>query len=237
LYAALDDAAALGEELDADTSLQAGIDMVVGDLDARDRLGLDYALNVEIEHDFAADAAELSLWWWDEGSGSLGGPDLVFPRAGYGKVARHVAKGLDVRTSHVVSRVEHGDGVTVVTNQGPVSAAHAVVTFPLGVLQAGTVTFAPELPTEKHTAISRLGMGLLDKVYLRFPGVFWDDDVEFIGRIGPKGEWAEWFNVAYYTDDPVLLAFNSGSFARALEQESDEQIVAAALDVLGRLYG
>lgn len=234
----LRDAAALGETLDADTSLQRGIDGVVADLelDAADRVGLEYALNVEIEHDYAADAAELSLWWWDEGE-SLAGDDLVFPRSGYGRVARYLAADLDVLLSHVVERIEYGDGVTVVTDQGSLVAEHVVVTLPLGVLQAGRVGFVPELPESKRAAIGRLGMGLLDKVYLRFPDVFWDDDVEFIGRVGPKGEWADWLNIAFYTDEPVLMAFNAGSFARALEPQSDEEIVAAALEVLGRIYG
>ncbi|MGQ0805350.1 MAG: FAD-dependent oxidoreductase [Actinomycetota bacterium] len=234
----LRDAAALGEALDADTSLQRGIDGVVADLelDTADRVGLEYALNVEIEHDYAADAAELSLWWWDEGE-SLAGDDLVFPRNGYGRVARYLAADLDVLLSHVVERIEYGDGVTVVTDQGPVPAEHVVVTLPLGVLQAGRVGFVPELPQPKRIAIGRLGMGLLDKVYLRFAEVFWDDDVEFIGRVGPKGEWADWLNIAFYTDEPVLMAFNAGSFARSVEQLSDDQVVAAALAVLRRIYG
>ena len=44
--------------------------------------------------------------------------------------------------------------------------AAAVVTVPLGVLKAGSITFAPALPDEKQDAIDRMGMGLLSKVCL-----------------------------------------------------------------------
>ena len=39
-----------------------------------------------------------------------------------------------------------------------------VVTAPLGVLKAGTISFNPPLPVRKQEAIQRLGFGLLNKV-------------------------------------------------------------------------
>jgi len=45
-----------------------------------------------------------------------------------------------------------------------VSADTVVCTLPLGVLQSGDVEFEPELEPWKHTAMHRLGMGLLNKV-------------------------------------------------------------------------
>ena len=54
-------------------------------------------------------------------------------------------------------------------------AAQAVVTLPLGVLQAGSVSFSPPLPSAVADPIGRLGMGTYDKVFLRFAEKFWDD--------------------------------------------------------------
>lgn len=114
-----------------------------------------------------------------------------------------------------------------------------MVTLPLGVLQAGTVAFDPPLPTDKATAIERLGMGLLDKVYLRFPEVFWDAEADAIGWASPDadGRWAEWLNVAKFTGEPVLLGFNAAGSAEQLEVMGDEDVVADAMAVLRTIYG
>ena len=119
-----------------------------------------------------------------------------------------------------------------------IEAGRALVTVPLGVLRSRALAFDPPLPREKQDAIDQLRMGLLNKVYLRFPEVFWDADADAIGYASAKqGEWVSWINMARYTGEPVLVAFNSGSVARRFEQRSDEDLVAEALDVLERIYG
>ncbi len=57
-------------------------------------------------------------------------------------------------------------------------AARALVTLPLGVLQAREVRFAPELPREKATALDQLAMGKVVRVTLCFRESFW----EHVGR-------------------------------------------------------
>jgi monoamine oxidase len=55
-----------------------------------------------------------------------------------------------------------------------IEADAVVVTVPVGVLQQpDSISFEPELPTWKTQAISAIGMGLLNKVILRFPRPFW----------------------------------------------------------------
>ena len=61
------------------------------------------------------------------------------------------------------------DGVSVETSSGSFSGKKAVVTFPLGVLKQAAVKFDPPLPESKQSAIDRLDMGVLNKVYLKFP--------------------------------------------------------------------
>ncbi|MFP4009812.1 MAG: FAD-dependent oxidoreductase [Spirulinaceae cyanobacterium] len=48
--------------------------------------------------------------------------------------------------------------VRVITQKTEFSADHVVVTLPLGVLQAKSVRFSPELPHSKQDAIAKLGM-------------------------------------------------------------------------------
>ena len=66
--------------------------------------------------------------------------------------------------------------VKLTLHSGETEAFDAViVTVPLGVLKAGALAFEPRLPEAKQVAIQRMGMGILDKLYLRFDKVFWDD--------------------------------------------------------------
>ncbi|MCL4296015.1 MAG: FAD-dependent oxidoreductase [Anaerolineae bacterium] len=235
----LDKAAEWGEQLDRDISLQSGLDHVLKgqDLSRRERLQLDYALNTTIEHEFAADAAELSLWYWNEGK-DLGGGDVIFP-GGYDQILQGIAQGLDIRLDHVVQKVEYGrSGVKITTDRDTFEAERAAITLPLGVLKKGTVLFIPALPGWKRSAIRQLKMGLLNKAYLRFPEVFWDEAHELLGYIAErKGEWAEWLNIYRYTGQPILLGFNAGQYGRQIEKLSDRELVGATMKTLRTIYG
>jgi len=85
-----------------------------------------------------------------------------------------LAQGLDIRFSQVVRGVAwSSSGVRVTTSSGVFDADRVVVTLPLGVLKRGDIEFSPGLPKGKRTAIARLGMGVLDKSYFKFPTAFW----------------------------------------------------------------
>lgn len=223
-----------------DISLKRAVDGALAGrhLGATARRELAYALNSVVEHEYGADAARLSLLHYDAGFGAFPGGDVLFP-AGYGQLAAGLARGLDVRLGHVVRRVVYGgDGVRILTSQGELRAERAVVTLPLGVLKAGAVRFEPALPAAKLAAVGALGSGVLNKLYLRFPRVFWERGYELLGYMaGRKGEWAEWLDLAHYLDEPVLLAFNAGSYGRALEALDDRAALAGALGTLRTIYG
>lgn len=231
--------AALGEELDDDISIQAAFDQLLAgeSLSRQEQQKLNFAINTIIEHEYAADIGDLSLWYTDEGQ-AFGGEDVLFP-GGYGQIAQGLAAGLDVRLNHTVQQISYGrDGVTITTNQAVFKSDQAVVTLPLGVLKSGSVQFSPPLPQRKMTAVRNMGMGLLNKVYLRFPAVFWDKAPDLLGYMGDnKGEWAEWLNINKVTGQPVLLCFNAGNYGRQLESFTDEKIVAEAMTVLRTMYG
>lgn len=201
-----------------------------------DDLPADYLEVVEIENEYAADVDQLAPGFDDEDQGLAGG-DVVFP-GGYTQVVDRVAAGLDIRTGEVVTRVATGSGsITVSSASGDTVADAVVVTLPLGVLQAGSVEFVPPLPSAKLAAIERLGMGHLSKLYLRFPEVAWDPDVEFIGHLGPeRGLFPFWVNMVPVTGEPILMAFHGGSRADELARWDDERLVAASLEVLERMY-
>lgn len=222
-----------------DISLQHAVEQLLAqrNISTRVQRELNYSINSAIEHEYGTDISNLSFYYWDE-SEEFAGSDLMFPN-GFDQMMNRLAKGLDIRLEHIVQHIAYSNyDVTVTTNRGTLTAERVIVTVPLGILQRGAITFAPALPRSKQAAIQRLGMGLLNKVYLRFPHVFWEREADMLGYIAEnKGEWSEWLNMDKYIGQPILLAFNAGSYARQLERSSDEEVVAAAMPVLQRIYG
>lgn len=222
-----------------DISIAEAVDEVLEGqgLTQKQRRRLRFAMNASIEQEYAADVADLSLYHWDSGLW-FDGPNVLFPE-GYDCITTLLASQLDIRTGHEVLQIHEDDvGMKVITNQGIFESDYAVVTLPLGVLKAGAVHFDPPLPTTKQGAIDRLGMGVLDKVVLRFPYAFWSDaDVLYLGYIAQKtGEWST--NLSFYEIDgrPTLICFHAASYAREIEDMSDEGILAAAMKVLRTMF-
>lgn len=168
----------------------------------------------------------------------VAGDEVVFP-GGYGQYSAHLAEGLDVRLSSVVRAVSQSDvgAVVELTDGSTTTAAHVVVTVPLGVLQAGDVAFDPPLAAPVAGALGRLGMGVYDKVFLRFPERFWGDDW-VVRQQGPAGvDWHSWYDMSRVTGEPVIAALVGGSGARRLETLPDAAIVEEGLAALRRMHG
>ncbi len=192
----------------------------------------------EYEQEYAGSTTELSSQYFDDDK-ELEGDDVLFP-AGYGAITDHLAKGLTIRTGVVVNRIDWDDkGVTVTAGPRAFAGDQVVVTLPLGVLQSGAVEFGQKLPTDTTTAIAKLGMGLLDKCFLRFPAQFWPDTdwLTYIPSADRAGQWAQWVNYAKTADQPILLGFNAADFGRTVETWSDDGIVESAMATLRTIYG
>jgi monoamine oxidase len=189
-----------------------------------------------IEHEFGADIGDLSPAAGDEGDEFEGG-DVIFPN-GYMEVLDVLIDGFDVSLGSIVESVDTSNETAIVnTGEESFTADAVLITVPLGVLKSGSIGFTPPLGQDREGAIDRLGMGLLDKVYLQFDEIFWEPEVDLIGYIGPKrGHFAEWLNIAKYTGEPILLGFNASSAAEELETMTNEQVVAEAMTALRDMY-
>jgi monoamine oxidase len=129
--------------------------------------------------------------------------------------------------------------VQVTLTDGEVlQADHGVVTVPLGVLKSGDIAFDPPLAPARRAAVQTLGMGLLNKCWLRFDRIAWPNDVDWIEWLGPKdGIWSQWVSLAQATGAPVLLAFHAGDQARQMETLSDAEMIAEAHAALKTMFG
>jgi polyamine oxidase len=145
---------------------------------------LRWAVQSEIVGDYGEEPEHISLRHWQDDEEYAGG-DWRLPR-GYGELVDRLADGFDIRLDCVVRRIEYGrSNVVVETRAGEVFAARrAIVTLPLGVLQAGSVAFDPPLPDRKLEAIRGLRAGVLNRVALVFEKEFWPRGTEVVSQFG-----------------------------------------------------
>lgn len=247
LTAAYDQAEAIIEEaretaegLDEDIPLADAIEDS-GDWDEADaatRRLIRHVVNGSVEAEYGGSWREVSAWYFDEAKEFDGG-DVLFP-GGYDQIVQHLATGLEIRTGQVVTGIApEGAGVAVTLKDGSVlTADHAIITVPLGVLKARDIAFGADLAPEREEAITMLDMGLLNKCWLRFDRVAWPTDVDWIEWVGPEdGYWSQWVSLTRATGAPVLLAFHAGEQARELEGLTDALTVDAAHRALQAMFG
>ena len=222
-----------------DQSIQAAIERAFPwkKLSTEDKQLIAFVLNGTFEHEYGGSTKQLSTHWYDS-SEAFSGEDALFAQ-GYQVIVEHLADSLKIETGQIVEAIDSsGSEVVVTTNLATHKADKVVITLPLGVLKAGKIKFTPELPDPKIRAIRSLGMGVLNKCYLRFESAFWSDDVDWIEQVAPNwGEWSEWVSFMPSMSLPILLGFNAADQGKELEALSDEQIVTSAMQTLKRLFG
>ncbi|CAH8639924.1 unnamed protein product [Heterobilharzia americana] len=125
-------------------------------------------------------------------------------------------------------------------------AKHCIITVPIGVLKGlcptSTITFHPELPTEKRMSIERLGMpskgsATHEKVLLRFKcpeHVFWDTQAAHLKCPDPR---LHILNLHRYGKPGVLCAHLWGGSGLNPAGRTDKEIVDILLDLLDGMYG
>ena len=81
-------------------------------------------------------------------------------------------------------------------------------------------------------------MNNFEKVFLRFPTRFWDENVYAIRQQGGAGKWwHSWYDLTDLHGVPRLLTFAAGPSALETRTWSDDEIAASVLDALRGLYG
>lgn len=208
---------------------------------------LNYKFNSTIEHEYSGAVEDMSLLNWDEDltPQQLGEADAL-PEGGWWPILAPAARGLEVRLQHQVASVAYGGHLVKVACTFPrngvageavFTAPQVIITLPVGVLKANVVEFVPPLPAEKLAALQNIGMGVLNKLVLKFPRKFWPD-TDWLGYVSErKGFWAEWLDLSRHTGQPILIAFNAAEYGREVEQLTDAEQVAQALQILRVMFG
>ena len=205
----------------------------------------------------AADATRAStLAILDEWAGASAADAPTFrPQHGYGGLISAIAADFDPRRVHlhlntVVNEVnwKRGHIELRATHFGKplkFSAARAIVTLPLGVLQqppqaSNAVRFDPPL-RDKQRALQGIASGPVIKILLTFREAFWEDVLEGKFR---DAAFLHAYDMAFPTfwsalpvRAPVLAAWCAGPNAARLAGRSHGEIVEHALASLTMMFG
>ncbi|KAL5231504.1 hypothetical protein ABZP36_030280 [Zizania latifolia] len=206
-----------------------------------------------LEYGCAAMLKSVSLPYWnqDDVYGGFGGAHCMI-KGGYDTVLDSLAKGLNIQLNHVVTEVLYGSEeisasgnsrqfVKVSTSNGNEFVGDAVlISVPLGCLKAQTIKFSPALPDWKLSSIDRLGFGILNKIVLEFPEVFWDDNVDYFGATAEetdlRGQCFMFWNLKKTVGAPVLIALLVGKAAIDGQNICSADHVSNAMVVLRKLF-
>ncbi|OBK92741.1 monoamine oxidase [Mycobacterium asiaticum] len=223
---------AVGGSLGAAVAAQADRE----ELSDRERAELAYYVTTEIEDEYAADADQLSVSTFDQGS-YTGGPQSVVT-SGYDAFPHSLADGLQIIFNAVVNSVaQQGDSITVRAGDRIFHGPAAIITVPLGVLKSGAITFDPPLPEAHAHAVTALGFGVLSKSYFRFRQRNWDQENAFYQYLGAAdNRWAQWFTLPAAAG-PIVLAFNPGRTGRYVESAPPAELLAGAAPIAQQLFG
>lgn len=223
--------------LDQDISMQAAVErLLTKPLAPAYQAQLNFYLNSTYEQEYSGATRELSAQTVDDNE-EFKGADVLFPQ-GYAQIPHYLAQGLDIRLGQIVAKIaQRPTGATVTTQDQTYQADYVVITLPLGVLKHQKIQFNPPLPAAKQAAIQRLGMGLLNKTYLKFNKVFWPKELDWLEYLSPDaGRWVEWVSFAKI-GAPVLLGFHAADRARELENWTDQAVIADAMQALKAMFG
>ena len=196
-----------------------------------------FCLSGDIEQEYSGSTKQLSAHWYDSAK-EFGGDDALFAQ-GFKVITDFLAQGLRIELSQIVKEVHWGGPeLKLITQKSQFVADKIVVTLPLGVLQSDTVRFLPALPPVRRQAIAKLGMGVLNKCYLRFERVFWPDNVDWLEYVSLQhGEWTQWVSFQRVAQLPILLGFNAADRGREIEAWSDDRVVESAMQTLKTIFG
>lgn len=194
---------------------------------------LAFTLDSSVAPRTAASADRLSAW---NGAAASAGDDLGdrLPVSVPADPFSDLVEGIDVLTGSIVTEVRRADErVSLRLARGEsLTVDRVIVTVPLGVLKSGLIRFSPALPLAKNRAVSILGMGALDRIWLRFDEPFWDTEATVLSTVGLDTPVAHWVNLLPMTGEAVLVATLAAEHARAVAALDDTAALAAVLPSL-----
>jgi monoamine oxidase len=164
-------------------------------------------------------------------SGEVGGDTPSRILSGYDTIVRWLlskAPGVKIVLNKRVDEIRWRQGYVGIHG---FEADQAIITLPLGVIQANSVRFIPDIP-EKRAVAQQLVMGPVVKVVLSFRSAFWKE--RGLKRLGflhvrdlsPRTWWT-----TYPFDVPILVGWSAGRAAEGMSLERSIDTLAQSLKI------
>ncbi|CAM8900810.1 unnamed protein product [Rhodiola kirilowii] len=201
---------------------------------------LDWHL-ANLEYANAGPLSSLSAVYWDQDDPYEMSGDHCFLMGGNWRLIKALCEGVPVFYGKIVNTIRYGDeGVEVIAGDQSFQADMVLCTAPLGVLKKRAIKFEPELPQRKLAAIDRLGYGLLNKVAMVFPHVFWGEDLDTFGHLNEhshkRGEFFLFYGYHTVSGGALLIALVAGEAAEDIETADPTTVLHRVLNVLRGIY-
>ncbi|OMO80408.1 Amine oxidase [Corchorus capsularis] len=195
-----------------------------------------------LEYANAGCLSDLSAAHWDQDDPYEMDGDHCFLAGGNWRLIKALCEGIPIIYGKTVDAIKYGnEGVEVVAGDQAFQADMVLCTVPLGILKRRTIRFEPELPQRKLAAIERLGFGLLNKVAMVFPHVFWGEDLDTFGCLNDtsdnRGEFFLFYSYHTVSGAPVLIALVAGEAAQTFERTDPSLMLHRVLSKLRGIYG
>lgn len=158
-------------------------------------------------------------------------------KQGIGNLVAAFGAGIPVSLSTAVTRIDwRGPRVRVETGAGVIEADCCLVTVPLGVLRAGSITFVPPLPPPKQAAIASIGVGVINKIALAFkPGTLPPEKPQWLYQVRKDGTVADVTVRPFGYEMTVHVA--GGDLAREMELLNNADQITLALATVTDIFG
>ncbi|GJP71891.1 hypothetical protein CLOP_g2685 [Closterium sp. NIES-67] len=210
-------------------------------------------LSVDFEFNYGTTLSHLSAWYYDSLAFK---PPTVVVTNGFDNIPKKLMEeaqtaGAQLMLNFEVTDISQSSGAApkvTITGKNTATGATtsltadvAIVTIPLGVLKANTISFQPALSARKTGAMARLGVGSINKIFFFFNETFWPVNVDeyFIedGQLpGNRGRWVDWVNLKRAWGQTALEGVALGEYAERMAQMTDAAVIADAQAKMQRMF-
>ncbi len=193
----------------------------------------------------AADASRIgiaALARQQQAEDEIGGDRSWRAVDGYDLLPKHLARKAEsagatlLLETPVISLDWGADGVTVQTGNSTVfHALKAIITLPLGVLQARAVHFHPE-PAKVLGAADRMAAGSVQRIVLVFRRRFWSERMPQMRFLFAEGATPSTWWTQHPLETPVLTGWIGGPRAETATARDPEMLLSESLRYLERVF-